>query len=102
MDESAVTALQLAGDESVGLGLCSLVAQADPVAILVQFLVAFGSAVGRGPYFQVEADRHHLNEYMALVGQSSKGRKGTSWGRVRAVFEHRDDVYIPLFEPVQA
>jgi len=33
--------------------------EADPVAILFNFLVAFGSAVGRHPYFQVEADRHY-------------------------------------------
>ena len=32
--------------------------EADPVAILTQLLVAFGAAVGRGAYFQVEATRH--------------------------------------------
>ena len=31
MEESVVTTLRLAGDELVGLGLWSLVAQADPV-----------------------------------------------------------------------
>ncbi len=56
--------------------------EADPVGILIQFLVAFGSAVGRGPHFLVEADEHHLNLFAVLVGATSKGRKGTALGHV--------------------
>ena len=56
--------------------------EADPVALLAQFLVAAGSVIGRGPHFTVEADRHHSNEFVVLVGESSRGRKGTSWGQV--------------------
>jgi hypothetical protein len=41
--------------------------EADPVAILTQLLVSFGAAVGRGAYFQVEATRHHPNEYMCAA-----------------------------------
>jgi hypothetical protein len=33
--------------------------EADPVAILTQLLVAFGTAVGRRANFQIEATRHH-------------------------------------------
>jgi biopolymer transport protein TolQ len=43
MEESAVTALSLAGDESVGLGLWSLVAQADPVVKGVLLLLVLAS-----------------------------------------------------------
>jgi hypothetical protein len=57
--------------------------EADPVAILTQLLVAFGAAVGRGAFFQVEATRHHPNEFMLLVGDSSRARKGSSWDHVR-------------------
>jgi hypothetical protein len=57
--------------------------EADPVAILTQLLVAFGAAVGRGAWFTVEATRHHANEFMLLVGDSSKARKGSSWDHVR-------------------
>jgi hypothetical protein len=53
--------------------------EADPVAILAQLLVCFGAAVGRGAYFQVEATRHHPQEFLLLVGESSTSRKGTSW-----------------------
>ena len=40
--------------------------EADPVAILSQLLVAFGAAVGRGAFFQVEATRHHPQRVSAV------------------------------------
>jgi Protein of unknown function (DUF3987) len=64
--------------------------EADPVAILFQFLVAFGSATGRGPYFPVEASRHYPNLNVVLVGRTSKGRKGTSWEHVRRLMSETD------------
>ncbi len=57
--------------------------EADPTAILVQLLTVFGNVVGRGSYFTAEADRHGLNEFVVLVGDTSKGRKGSAWGHVR-------------------
>jgi hypothetical protein len=48
--------------------------EAHPMALLVQFLVAFGCACGRGAHYQVEADRHYPNEFAVLVGPSSRGR----------------------------
>jgi 5S rRNA maturation endonuclease (ribonuclease M5) len=35
--------------------------EADPVAILVQALIAFGNVLNRSAYFAAEADRHYLN-----------------------------------------
>lgn len=64
--------------------------EADPVAILVQLLVAFGAAVGRGAWFEVEATRHHPNQFCVLVGDSAKARKGSSWDRVWRLLEHAD------------
>jgi hypothetical protein len=64
--------------------------EADPVAILTQLLVAFGAATGRGAFFQVEATRHHPNEFMLLVGDSSKARKGSSWDHVRRLLTQVD------------
>jgi hypothetical protein len=64
--------------------------EADPVAILIQFLASAGNIVGRRCYYPVESDRHHANLYAVLVGQSSKARKGTSWGRVSAVAKIAD------------
>lgn len=61
--------------------------EADPVALLGQFLVAFGNVVGRGPHFVAEADRHYPNLFAGLVGTTAKGRKGSSLGQVRRLFE---------------
>jgi hypothetical protein len=65
--------------------------EADPVAIHIQFLVYFGNAVGSCPYYQIESDRHHANLFAVLTGISSRGRKGTSGGRARAVMEIADE-----------
>jgi len=64
--------------------------EADPVAILAQLLVAFGAAVGRGAWFSVEATRHHPNEFVVLVGDSAKARKGSSWDHVARVLAQAD------------
>jgi hypothetical protein len=61
--------------------------EADPAALLVQLVVACGSAMGRNAHHVVEADRHYSNLYVALVGQTARGRKGTSWGHVRRIVE---------------
>ena len=59
--------------------------EADPMALLVQMLIAFGSAAGNQPHFLAEADRHAMNLFAAFVGETAKARKGTSWGRVKQV-----------------
>jgi hypothetical protein len=64
--------------------------EADPVAILTQLLVAFGTAVGRGAYFQIEATRHHPHEFLLVVGESSRARKGSSWDHVRRLICEAD------------
>jgi hypothetical protein len=69
--------------------------EADPVAILTQLLVAFGAAVGRRAWFTVEATHHHPHEFMLLVGDSSRARKGSSWDHVRRVITTID----PSIEP---
>jgi Protein of unknown function (DUF3987) len=61
--------------------------EADPVALLVQVLVFFGNEIGNSAHYRVEADHHHANLFSVLVGQSAKGRKGTSGGRVRSVMQ---------------
>jgi len=65
--------------------------EADPVALLMQFLVAAGNIVGRCAYYQVEGTRHHPNLFSVLVGESSKARKGTSWDRVADILRIADD-----------
>lgn len=67
--------------------------ESDDAALAVQFLVAAGSVIGRGPHVGVEADRHGLNLFGCLVGPSAKGRKGTSWGHNRRVWERVDPLW---------
>jgi hypothetical protein len=64
--------------------------EADPVAVLSSLLAAFSNAIGRGAYFRVGADVHHLKLNIGLVGDTSKGRKGMSWGYARE-FMHASD-----------
>jgi hypothetical protein len=68
--------------------------EADPVALLVQFLVCFGAAAGRQLSYTVEATAHHLNEFCVLVGPTGKGRKGSSWDHVHALLAHADEPFI--------
>jgi hypothetical protein len=65
--------------------------EADPAALLVQMMVAFGSAAGRSAHFRVEADYHYSNEYAVLIGRTSKARKGTSWGRISRLMEQAEE-----------
>src|SRR3954467_12488374 len=64
--------------------------EADPAAMLVQMLVCAGNLFGRGPAFQVEADRHHANLYAAVVGQTAAGRKGTSFAHAKNIVSSVD------------
>lgn len=61
--------------------------EADPVALLTQFLVSVGNAVGREAYYRVGPVAHRPVEFLGLVGESSVGRKGTSFAEVRFLFD---------------
>ena len=68
--------------------------ESDPMALLSQFLVAFGTAVGRSAHYAVEASRHHTNEFVVLVGASAKGRKGSAWDHVEALLRDVDEDFV--------
>lgn len=67
--------------------------EADDPALLVNFLLAFGNSVGRGPHAVAEADRHGTNLSAVLVGESAKGRKGSSWGHIRELLARADPTW---------
>jgi DnaB-like helicase N terminal domain/Protein of unknown function (DUF3987) len=67
--------------------------EADPAAILFQFLAGMGNMLGRRAHWRVEATRHHLNLFVCLAGISSKARKGTSFDHIVWLLEKVD----PLF-----
>lgn len=67
--------------------------EADPVALLIQFLVAAGNVLGRTAFAAAESARHHVNLFAVLVGKSAKGRKGSSWSHVLRLLEGIDETW---------
>lgn len=67
--------------------------EADPAAVLVQFLVALGNLVGRGPHWMMGPSRHGLNLYATVVGASAQARKGTSYELVRHILGRIDPIW---------
>lgn len=68
--------------------------EGDPFGILACFLIAFGAAVGRGPHFRIGGSRHGCNLYVALVGPTSEGRKGTASAEAMRAFRLVGDPYV--------
>lgn len=69
------------------------ISESDPVATLATFLTMFGNAVGRGPHYVVSESSHHANIFVALVGDTSKGRKGTSHAAPRRIMIEADPAW---------
>jgi hypothetical protein len=67
--------------------------EAQPEAILLQLLAAFGNVIGPSPHCMVGATRHALNLFVVLVGESSKARKGTSWNQIARLFAEVDPAW---------
>lgn len=68
--------------------------EADPVALLINYLTAFGNCIGDKPHFRVGADIHRMRIFSVLVGDTSKARKGLSWGYIKHLFEIIDPNWI--------
>ena len=64
--------------------------EADPVALLVDLLAAFGNAVGPGPHCVADGAAHFARENICGVGRTSRARKGTSRSQVRRVMQEAD------------
>ena len=67
--------------------------EADSVAVLLSFLVAFGSAVGPGPHAVADGAPHPARLYAVLVGETARARKGTSWANVRPLLAEADPAW---------
>lgn len=64
--------------------------EADPAAILYQFLVCFGNCITTNAFYRQEWTKHNAREFVLIVGRSAKARKGTSWNIVREIFKLAD------------
>jgi hypothetical protein len=67
--------------------------ETHPASLLMQLLVGFGNIVGREAYFLTERDKHHTNLFAVIVGISSRGRKGTSWGHIKHLLAQVDPAW---------
>ena len=68
--------------------------EADPKALLMQTLVAFGNALGRKAHFTAGADVHYFNLFVALVGDTCASKKGSSWSPISKFFEGVDSGWV--------
>ena len=74
--------------------------EADPAALLIDFLVSFGNLIGRKSFFVADGAKHCCNLFAVLVGNTSKGRKGTSRAHIARLFAELPDSWTA--ERVQA
>ena len=68
--------------------------EAHPMAVMVQLLVGAASIIGRSPYYLVEATEHHVNLFAAVVGASSRARKGTALEWAIRILREVDDAWV--------
>ncbi len=61
--------------------------EADPAALLGNFIVAAGVLLGREAWAFADGRRHYAVESLLLAGQTSSGRKGTASNRTLPVME---------------
>lgn len=64
--------------------------EADPAAVLLTFLVAFGNALGDRPHARVGGARHPARLFACIVGETARARKGQSLADVRVILEAAD------------
>ena len=64
--------------------------EGDPVALLVNTLTMFGSAVGPTPRAMVGATRHRGNLFAVHVGETARARKGTAHNEVERIMALAD------------
>jgi hypothetical protein len=67
--------------------------EADPAGLLFDLLAGAGNAIGRKPYWEVEADQHHTNIYVGIVGGTAE-RKDTAWGHIRRLIGLYDSDWV--------
>jgi hypothetical protein len=83
---------EMASEAYIGLPgdfvrLVELHTEADPVALLGNFLVGTGVLFGREAYAVADGRKHYPVESLLVAGQTGSGRKGTATGRVMPVLE---------------
>lgn len=68
--------------------------EADSSALLIQLLAGFGNLINRTAYYRIGADYHYTKINAVLVGDTARGRKGTSWSEVERVLVRVDESFL--------
>ena len=68
--------------------------EAHPAAILIQTMTGLGNIIGRGPYCQIQENRHYANLFTVVVGASSVARKGTAWGIAKTLLNQIEPSWV--------
>lgn len=72
--------------------------EADPHALLVSVLTAFGCQLGPGPHMMIGATQHAPRLFVLMLGRSSWARKGSSWDPVRAIVVASEGEFVPRMQ----
>lgn len=64
--------------------------EADPAALLTYLLSAFGNVVGHNAHWKMERTPHFLNLFVVMVGDTARGRKGSSRSTLDYIFDQVD------------
>jgi hypothetical protein len=66
--------------------------EAAPVAVYASFLVAMSALIGEQRYSMIGDSRHHPKFFVAIVGESAKARKGTSYDPVQIILRKVEEM----------
>jgi len=58
--------------------------------LLMSGLIAFGNALGRSCFYEIGSTKHYPNEFLLIVGQTAKARKGTGLSEAKALMRELD------------
>jgi len=61
--------------------------EADLAAVLATLLTGWGASLGRGPHAEAGHVHHPARLSVAIVGETSKARKGTSWAIAKQLLD---------------
>jgi Protein of unknown function (DUF3987) len=67
--------------------------EANPLFVMLHLMVFFGTYVGRVAGFVISGSLHYTNLFVALIGISGRGRKGTAADVAKAIWRKIDPIF---------
>jgi hypothetical protein len=68
--------------------------EADPMAVYLSFLTGAAALIGNSSFIRIGETKHYPRIFTALVGNSSRARKGTSLKPVERIIRKGEEVYL--------